>query len=161
MIMGDYCIRVSADDIVVDLRAREWCKLPYPGHPHGCPNYGVSQNCPPKCPLITEYIDIEQGGYLHTVEFDIAEHMRKMKDAHPHWTERQCRNPLYWQGSVRKRLRESVESRMTLEGEVYTLIPEAMGVHVFRTARGMGIPIKKYPERVVYKIALSGWRAKG
>ncbi|KKK81159.1 hypothetical protein LCGC14_2816310, partial [marine sediment metagenome] len=28
------------NDLIIDHRAREWCKLPYPNHPRGCPNYG-------------------------------------------------------------------------------------------------------------------------
>lgn len=155
MIVADYCIKISEEDIIIDLRAREWCKRPYPNHPKGCPNYGESKNCPPKCPLITDFIDVVQGGYLHIVEFDMATYVEKMKKAHPLWTERQLRNPLYWQGSVRKRLKESTESRLG-KGEVYTLIPEAMGVHVFRTVMKLGIPIKVFPEKKVHKIALSG-----
>ena len=39
-------------EVVVDYRARDWCRLPYPDHPRGCPNFGRRADCPPMAPLI-------------------------------------------------------------------------------------------------------------
>ena len=34
-----YCDAREVKELVIDMRAREWCKMTYPGHPNGCPNY--------------------------------------------------------------------------------------------------------------------------
>ncbi len=80
-----------------------------------------------------------------------------MKEKHPEWSDRQARCCLYWQGSVRKQLREETKKFADKNGMVYTLIPEAMGVNVIATARKLGVPIKAKPDDMIYKIALVGY----
>jgi len=75
-----------------------------------------------------------------------------MKEKLPHWTERQCRNLLYWQPTVKKELRRVVEEEYP-DCKV-TYIPEAMGVNVFLTCQKLGIPIERNPQHYVHKIAM-------
>jgi hypothetical protein len=35
-----------------DGEAGKLCRLPYPNHPKGCPNYGKRALCPPKAPAL-------------------------------------------------------------------------------------------------------------
>lgn len=73
------------------------------------------------------------------------------------WTERQARCNLYWQRGVKRRLRMQCESFIHnyYPECIYILIPEAMGVNVFRTAYKHGIILRRNPD-IVYKIALIG-----
>jgi hypothetical protein len=86
--------------------------------------------------------------------FDLKAHAEKMKAKHPHWSERQCRNPLYWQGGVRKRLREKAEK---LNGDIILDIPEACGVEVFETMKLVGINLERKPD-IVKKVMFVGWK---
>lgn len=140
-----------------DRAAGPWCQLPYPGHRHGCPNYGKNPECPPKAPKVQDFIDLERKHWFLFVTFDLKEQMCKMKINNPTWSEAQQRCCLYWQNHVRKQLRKYCAAYvMEIPGTVFTLVPEAMGVNVFRTARRIKIPIMKDPE-TVYKIALIGY----
>ena len=144
-------------ELVIDYRAREWCKLSYPLHPRGCPNYGRKDTCPPTVALIPDFVDLNRHVWLVAIEFDLASHVQRMLDLHPKWSDRQARCVLYWQPRVNKMLREDVQTFSTLAGATYTLCPEAMGVDVIKTARKCGIPIKAQPTDTVYKIALMGY----
>ena len=147
------------DKLHIDYRAREWCLLPYPMHPDGCPNYDGSAFCPPYAPKVENEFDLSKPHWFVVIEFDIGKFATKMKNAHPEWSDRNCRNCLRWQGGVKKRLKIACERLMQAKkGElIYDLRPEAMGVHVFVTARRLGIPIKKNPVEKVFKIALVGY----
>lgn len=151
------------DSLIIDYRARDWCKLPYPNHPRSCPNFGKKDDCPPKAPNVEDFFDLDKDLTLIAVRYDLERHAVRLKaNARAKGKEisdRQARCVLYWQGKVRKALREFCE-RVTILPEIYTLIPEAMGVHVIRTAKLNGIPIKTRPERYVWKIALTGYPHK-
>lgn len=146
------------DKLIITPRTRDWCTLKYPGHPKGCPMYGKRPECPPDAPLVEDWINLSKPHWFVISEFDIKDHMRKMKNKHPNWTERQCRNPYYWQGSVRSKLRKECQLFCSnYEGTVSTLLPEAMGVYVFGSARKIGIEIRRIPMEIIYKIALIGY----
>ena len=148
----------NVKELIIDYRTREWCKLPYPDHPKGCPNYGKKSGCPPHAPLIEEFVDIHNLIWLVTVEFDLASHVQRMLKLHPKWSNRQARCVLYWQPKVNKELKEAMlRYNHTIWGSVYTLCPEAMGVNVIETARRRGIQIKDFPTDKVYKVALIGY----
>lgn len=160
--------------LVLDERARgEWCKLPYgkrkcddkPTHPKGCPNYGKKAECPPFAPLVGDFIDLSKNHWFIISRFDLASHVEKMKlkprkDGKA-WTEKQARCVLYWQKSVVNKLEAACVVFAKLEDLVYTLVPEAMGVHVIKTARQFNIPIKTRPTDTIYKIALVGYPKHG
>ena len=143
-------------ELVIDYRARDWCKLPYLGHPHGCPNFDQRASCPPRAPLVGDYFDLSQPVWLVGVEFDLQGHVERMKSRHPSWSNRQARCVLYWQSGVNKELKALARCFAEAAGRIYTLCPEAMGVQVIKTASRVGIPIRPRPAGRVYKIALIG-----
>ena len=142
--------------LCVQERTREWCKLPYPDHPHGCPNYNIANDCPPKVCHINERFDLNREHYFIIETFDLCAHAKRMAAIHPEWSKKQCKCCLYWQSGVRKRLRRQCEEFIKQHpGYTFTLKPEAMGVNVFRTAHRHGLMIRKNPS-IVHKVALIG-----
>jgi hypothetical protein len=142
-------------DIVYDERARNgyWCVLPYPDHPNGCPNF---PQCPQKYPDFKNLIGYKWFAVIE--EFDLKKHAERMKQKHPDWSDRQCRCVLYWQGSVRKKLRDKTYALTTKEDMVLES-PEASGVNLFATMAKVGIILKKNPD-YVYKIMMIGRKTK-
>lgn len=126
-----------------------WCRSPYQGHPKGCPNF-------PKCiqnrPDFREIAD-KYHWMAVMEEFDLKAHADRMKAKFPAWSDRQCRNPLYWQGAVRARLRKKAES---LKGDIILDIPEACGVNVFETMASAGVTLERDHPETVRKIMLVG-----
>lgn len=151
-------LEISKEDVIFDERAMngEWCKLLYPNHPRGCPNYGKRKSCPPFTQKFTEII--QEPFYLVIEEFDIISHSKKMKKRHPNWTERQCRNLLYWQKGVVKKLKiQAYDLAKSLGKEFIVLeVPEANGVDVFKTCKNIGIELQTYPQEIIRKIMIVG-----
>jgi len=138
------------------------CKLPYPGHKKGCPNVGKNKNCPPLCPKLNEKYDLSKPYFFSYVKFNFKKQKEKMKSLHPNWTDKQCKCLLYWQGTVRKKLNTNsaifayninIETKNNYN---YELIPEAMGVDVFKTMKYHGIKLERNPENYVYKVSFIG-----
>jgi len=123
---------------------RRFCLLPYPNHPKGCPNYYKKKACPPLAPLASTYFDIFKPLYFIHSEFNLDAHIERMRQKHPQWTGRQCRNVLYWQGTSRKQTRERVKkSAWELNTNAITECPEGMGINVYVTARISGLKLEK------------------
>lgn len=143
------------DKVEINENARNggWCKLPYPGHPAGCPNF-------PKC--IDEREDFKDLPTLKwfaiVTEFNLKEHAQRMKEKHPQWTEKQCRNVLYWQGKVRASLKR-MSKEFAGPDDIILDIPEACGVNVFLTMKNHGIELKPRPD-LVRKIMMVGKRGR-
>lgn len=148
-------------ELIVKEVVRDWCRLPYPGHLNGCPNFGKSEQCPPKVKMVYDIFDINKPMWFIYIKFNLEEHSKKMKLLHPNWSEKQCRCCLYWQNKVRKQLKEDCIKFMKALYKcnisyICTLIPEAMGVNVFETANMIGIPVRSEAWPIIYKIALIG-----
>ena len=155
-------IKEVTDRLIINYNARTWCKLPYPNHPKGCPNYGKNKTCPPKIGKINKLFDLSKQHWFVIAEFDLKFQAKRMKEKHPDWTERQCVCCLYWQGGVRKRLHtESKEFCFSKIGTVYNMCPEAMGIDVIKTMQQFKIPIQRNPKNMIYKVALVGYKKKG
>ena len=140
------------DTIVYNIDARlNWCRLPYHGHPKGCPNWpGCIRSRP-------DFAEIKKDDYewFAVVErFDLKAHSAKMKDKFPQWTERQCRNPLYWQSGVRKRLKEKAKT-LIANDSILLDIPEACGINMFATMDLVGVELVMNPD-LVQKIMIVG-----
>ncbi len=113
-------------------KAKEWCTLPYPNHPRGCPK--DVKKCSRGNQYITDVLDLQKPHYFIHSEFDLAAHMAKMLERHPHWTERQCHCVLYWQGTSRAQLKNRIIAALRLTRcRWVTACPEAFGVNVFAT----------------------------
>jgi len=143
------------EKLVIDRRTRQWCKLEYPNNKEGCPFYGSRSECPPHAPLIEELLDLNQPHFFAFQKFDLKGQMEKMLKIHPEWSEKKAKCSRYWQKHVKALLREKIYS-VTQNNQIFTFLPEAMGVDVFKTAKKLGIILKKRPKTIVYKIALVG-----
>ena len=149
-------IQLKPDQLIIEPKAQGyWCQLPYPGHPKGCPNFGKKNGCPPTSEIFSE--NYQPPYYLITETFDIESHIQKMKKRHPEWSERQCRNLLYWQKTVNKKLKEKAKQYLASLNEnsmKLIEIPEATGINVFQTCANVGIYLEKIPQKQVIKIML-------
>ena len=149
-------IPVSDKDLIRDPSIIKWCRYPYKptGKYKGCPNsLGPGESCQ------TEYIDdIATGPWWFVAAVcDFAKYRKEVKRLHPGWSERQLRNPLYWQGNIRKRLRAHtlrVMKDISGKGFFYTQVPEGYGVNVIETLENLGYDIPRYPEETVWKVNL-------
>lgn len=152
----------KVERLFVNPKTQEWCYLPYPKHPNGCPNYGRSKKCPPDYPLITKILDIEKPMYIVAVRFNLAAQAKKMKERHPRWTKAQCRNCRYWQGTVNKRLKQEVSKVIAAKklGNKANFNPEAAGINVTSTCYHSDIKLEWPPQKYVYKLALVGFTKK-
>jgi len=139
--------------VVYDERARDgtWCMAPYPNHPKGCPNF------PKCCESRTDFNEYQDYDWFAVVEeFNLKNHAEKMKEKHQGWSERQARCVLYWQNSLRKRLREEVQKfAVPLMGDIILDIPEACGINLFATMAKHDLYLKTNPD-MVYKIMMVG-----
>jgi len=146
--------------LIVTNKTSEWCKLPYPNHPKGCPNYNKKLFCPPNHIDINKYFDLSKPLYFVFAEFDLEKHSKRMKVLHPNWTERQCKCCLYWQSKVRKQLTENIKLvSMVLGTDRTTSCPEAMGVNVFATCALSGLKLERTRDlKIDRHIALIGYK---
>lgn len=151
----------ATGSLLIDKGARNWCKLPYPNHPKGCPNYGRRINCPPQAPHIENVYDFLQPCWFVIVDFDLKAQAERMKRKHLNWTDRQCRCLLYWQGGVNKRLRQEAIIEARKRKAHISMVPEAMGIDIIKTLQNLGVPIKQRPTSIVYKAALLWLAGKG
>jgi hypothetical protein len=142
---------------IIDNTFRNFCKLPYPNHKRGCPNYGVRKTCPPNARYLHEILDLARPVYVVFNIFDFGNHVAKMKSRHPQWSDRQTANCLYWQGTARKQLKEKVrEFLKDRRGLLPVYCPEACGVNVTATMAEIGEILEWPPKTKTYQVALVG-----
>jgi len=150
---------IDKNDLVLDRRAMgPWCRLPYPNHPKGCPNYDKKKACPPHSIFFNNIVEPPFFLVIHT--FDLEAQSMRMKKRHPEWSDRQSRNLLYWQKGVMKKLKEEAKAFIeSYDGDLLLVeIPEANGVHVFKTCENVGIILDRNPRKIVRKIMIIGKR---
>lgn len=146
---------IPLKQVITDYKTRTWCKLPYPNHPKGCPNYNQRNFCPPKVHLFHQII--KPPFTLIAVKFNLKEHAQKMKNKHSKWTDRQAKCILYWQKKVDKQLRElSEKTASKIPNSKILYRPEATGVDLFKTCKKVGLILKKDPQDTVWKISIIG-----
>ena len=136
---------------------RGLCAKPYPGHPNGCPNYGVKSSCPPRRAHIVEILDITRPIYAIWNVFNIGEHAARLKDKFPAWSDRQLYCCLYWQPKARKELAEKIKLfNIAVPGQVIVPIPEATGVNITETMANIGERLEWPPRNKAYQVVLAG-----
>jgi len=141
--------------IFITPKTREWCKLPYPGHPQGCPNYGKKDECPPHAPIVSDFIDLTKPHFFAIHAFDLKAFSERMTKDHLTWSNRKSKCSRYWQGHVNSLLKREIEKKIG-KNQIYTLVFEAMSGNIFRTLLSLGIPIRRNPQEIVFKVALIG-----
>jgi len=138
----------ETDILLVSTPPERLCALPYPGHPKGCPNLGERDICPPTASTLTS------GRYILVgVQFNLSRWAARMRVKHPEWSDRQCRCCLYWQGTVRRDLRETIQALNLPEPEA-DYCPEAGGADITEMMKNLGHPLEWPPIDSVWKIAL-------
>jgi hypothetical protein len=153
---------IELKEVVVEPRMRGLCRLPYPGHPRGCPNFGRKAGCPPSCPMIGDAIDLGRPVFAIVNEFDLAAHVLRMRLRHPGWSERQLVCCLYWQPTARKHLTAKLMAFLAAHPDyVSDACPEAGGVNVTETLRRAGLELEWPPVKVARQVALAGIPARG
>ena len=145
---------------------RNLCFRPYQNHPNGCPNYGKRCTCPPDAELLPNVFNCVEDVWFLWAEFDIGAHMRRLQVAHPLWSKRQLACCLYWQGTVRKFLRQ--EEEKWVEGYkmnhprvadrlLISECPEAMGVNVTATMQEYaGVKLEWPPKHITRMVHIMG-----
>ena len=102
--------------------------------------------------------------YAVYVQFNLAEHVQRMLNWHPTWTERQAYCCLYWQPRARQELRLAIHYFRAHSEHGMTVIqcPEACGVNVGATLRTMPDPVylEWPPRNYVYLTMLAGMPAR-
>ena len=151
---------------ILQLSVRSLCTQPYYNHPKGCPNFNKRCTCPPTAPLLDDYFDLTKRVLAVCIHFNLAQHVEKMRAKHPKWSQRQCECCLYWQGSVKKKLKQELQyniARVPLfdnDRLISTDCPEAMGVNVTETMKTVGVILEWPPKKIVRKIAFIGSNGK-
>lgn len=154
----------SIDDISRDFRVSEvvtpivkpkgfvaWCKLPYPKHPEGCPNFGVKKTCPPK---IEYFLDVYKPVIkIVDMTFDFEQYLNWRRGNHPDWTEKALRNPRHFQNHLDANL-ERFADNLNVPGFVPEYDPEAMGINVHLTCKKAGIELEWPPTKIMHRIAV-------
>jgi len=142
---------------VVDYSVRALCVRPYPLHPRGCPNVGKCERCPPIAPLFDVAFNLEQPVYAIVNEFNLGEHVARMKSRNPTWSDRQLRCVLYWQPKARKQLAGKIDRALEgLQGYTATWCPKGMGVNVTETLEQAGISLEWPPNAIARQVAFLG-----
>lgn len=150
--MNDLIIKDLKEIVATDC-TNEWCRLPYPQHKNGCPNYG-REKCPPGAVSFKKIIN--PPFKLVAVRFNLEEHAERMKEKHPNWSDKQARCVLYWQKGVDKKLRQECEK--IADDNLILYRPEAHYINMFATCRKIGLILEKNPKKYVWKIAIIGKR---
>lgn len=144
---------------VIDNTVRGLCTAPYTNHKKGCPNYNKKDGCPPAAPKLYTFIDKDQPIYVVYNIYDFGAHVKRMKDKHPEWSERQLACCLYWQGTARKELRIKIVEFLRPISPGRTKIigcPEACGVNITATMRKIGEHLEWPPKTKTYQVVLAG-----
>lgn len=152
--MSDFFIKVKP---VIDFSVRGLCLKPYHNHPKGCPNWDKRSDCPPECPTIDEIINLDKIVYAIYHKFDMCDHINKMKEKHPNWTDYQLRCVLYWQNGARKQLKSNI-LKFLKQFPSLSIVknPEASGVNLTETMKNSGIILDWPPKKYAYQIVLAG-----
>lgn len=148
---------LKLDTVIAHPKVMEMCKIPYEGYPNGCPMYDKRPSCPPQTKMYDELIDPPY--FLVIQEYDLQAQMKRMRNTHPSWSDKQCANSRYWQkgfnNSIEKEAKEYIKTTMRDGGIL--IRPEANGVNLFATCAHHGIILeRKYPLKVVKKMVMIG-----
>jgi len=166
-------IKIKRETIVFTKKTRGWCLLPYPNHPKGCPNYNNNPLCPPKANYMSEKIGKYKFYYLIYANFNFRKYREQMTLNHPTWSDRQIGCVLYWQNSVKKRIKDFLKkiyiknslTNLYLFGcgsgfnddffkQEKILSMEAAGINVFSTLKNNDIEFEAKPKNKILLVTL-------
>lgn len=165
--------KIDANTICITDKTGLWCRLPYRDHPDGCPNKDneTCRNAPKFDPEPYSHF------YLIYADFDFRKY-KKSRSELPKWkgkSERMLGNLLYWQGSIKRQLKDYIENiyKMNSRKDIYLLAcgsgfndkrmnqlqdkifsMEAMGIYVFGTLDKNGIDYELKPKDNIKLVCL-------
>lgn len=154
---------VFPHDIIFTPKTKLWCQLPYPNHPHGCPNYNKSPLCPPNSP---EFTMDSLYGYkkliLLWVEFNFNQYKQEMGKKHPSFSQKQVECCLYYQNTLKNMLKLEITKyspSLILGcgsgfGSCYSM--ESVGINVMMTLKKLQIPFEVKPKTKILLCTLLG-----
>jgi len=152
---------IDKSTIVFSQQVREWCKLPYPGYPNGCPNYGKNPLCPPNSPYRADVLCKNAVFTLVTATFDIVPYAAKTKELHPEFSDKQARNSRLWQSSIKRMLSDKILNEIpytdilgTGGGLLGYQSAESGGVDMFATFQRNSIPFDKTAMQLIVLAAI-------
>ena len=150
--------KINPKKLIISPEVQSYCLKKSKSFPRGCPNYGKKEGCPPQ-PLIDKIFDLEKELYLIYTEFNVLDFANNMKNKHPNWTEKQCYNPRFWQGTARVQHKKELE--LFQEKYPQTTIdrcPEAHGINVhILMQREAKIKLEWPPRNLTRIVSLGGY----
>lgn len=153
-------------------RVQNYCLLPYPNNPTGCPNRGkfrplngfpqeyksrIIRECPPtieqildgsreKLLLIDQIFDFSQPLYALWIEFALGKDAEERSQRTQRKPEH-CYNKRWWQNRARKQLSDEVLRFLDLYANtIVDLCPEAHGVNLDKSMAKIGIEFPWYKQ---------------
>lgn len=154
---------ILCKDLVMT-NTKRFCFMKYPGHPHGCPcAHGRCWGDGKAQIPLTESIDVSRPIYIVFNEFNLEEHARSMKLKHPHWSDRQCRNLLYWQNTSIAGLKIRIKEAKKVIHPVPEIqsTGEGYGVNVYATCLRSGLKLDRIKDmKICRHLAIMGYRKK-
>jgi predicted metal-binding protein len=153
--------KIDPKRIIFSADIQRLCARPYPGHPHGCPNFGRKVGCPPRQLVINQVLDFSRPIYVIWTELNLAAWVRRMAKLHSKLkTYAQQVNLRYWQPTMRSQL-NSLVSRAIQGGLIEIAVdPEAHGVNVSALMQLIGVKLEWPPKTFVRKVVLAGFKYK-
>jgi len=142
---------------ILDDRIWPLCSTPYHGHSKGCKNYCTHIGCPPD--LTPLKLRLDRPLWLIWIKFDLGAHIRKMQQRHPEWGERMLVNPLYWQTTSKKMLRDAAKKFQKLHPEVTVLPRNSRTDSYFNVTEMMatvGETLEWPSRKISYEITFAG-----
>jgi hypothetical protein len=120
-------------------------------------NYDSSPLCPPQAPYRVDLLEKYNYVELVIATFEFGKYIERMKLEHkgdPFWTEKRMKAVIYWQHSVKKIMKEYINSYSYDEilgsgsgfgSGIQSM--ESAGIHVFATCKrnGITLDVKCFP----------------
>tara|TARA_Y100000310_G_C20691145_1_gene822294 strand:+ start:1139 stop:1681 length:543 start_codon:yes stop_codon:yes gene_type:complete len=173
--------KIDSNLIGINPNIQNWCKLPYPRHPKGCPNYGseernlrgiredlqprVVRECPPSDKFLNDIFDFSKDIFVIYNIYEVGKDAEERRLTHPKLkTLGDWYNVRYWQNRARRELYDECANFLDqYKGTIVDLCPETHGVNLVKVMKTIGIELKwgKWPpehslDNIVYQVAMGG-----
>ncbi len=132
------------------------CKRPFPGYPHGCPQFGKNESCPPIMKLIDQVIDLEKDVYVIATEFDVRNFVEE-KNGDEKFFDRK-----YWIDAANAEHKKEADKQLKKLGKnnlLWLSCPEGAGVEIASLTKQAKIELDwSWPPKngIVWLVSLAG-----
>jgi hypothetical protein len=152
---------IDPASLIFTEKVREYCNYPYPGHPNGCPAKCSARLIPAR--FCEEWVKNKHDLFiLSWAELDFKAYKKRRRRANEHLSDNQVKCVLYWQGAVKKILKDHVFSTYP-DHDVFGTgagfgtsmqSMEAHGILVYAALVKNKIKFEKKPKNKVILVAL-------